>query len=138
MSGADSGRLVGPDGGRCGQVAVLTLWTKNLMEIGITKGLGIMLPTLQQQLTTQMWIIGWITSMITATSGFMALFAALLSRRFGTGYVLVTCGTMLSAAVISGAFAETALQLALVYSLLADTYSQARAGFALLAGPEQA
>ena len=69
MNIVDSGHYEGPDGGRSGLVAVLALWTKNLLEIGITKGLGIMLPTLQEQLATQMWIIGWITSMITATSG---------------------------------------------------------------------
>ncbi|XP_038063420.1 monocarboxylate transporter 12-like [Patiria miniata] len=121
MSGAVSNSLEGPDGGRPGWVAVLALWTKNLTEIGITKGLGIMLPILQIQLTSQMWILGWIASLATATSGFVAPFGGLVSRRFGAGYVMMTCGVMMSAAAIAGSFVENSLQLALLYTLLAGT-----------------
>ncbi|XP_038057524.1 monocarboxylate transporter 12-like [Patiria miniata] len=121
MSGVVSNSLEGPDGGRPGWVAVLALWTRNLMVTGITKGLGIMLPILQIQLTSQMWIIGWIASLTTATSGFVAPFGGLVSRRFGAGYVMMTCGVMMSAAAIAGSFVENSLQLALLYTLLAGT-----------------
>ncbi|XP_038063392.1 monocarboxylate transporter 12-like [Patiria miniata] len=121
MSGVVSNSLEGPDGGRPGWVAVLALWTRNLMVTGITKGLGIMLPILQIQLTSQMWIIGWIASLTTATSGLVAPFGGLVSRRFGAGYVMMTCGVMMSAAAIAGSFVENSLQLALLYTLLAGT-----------------
>ncbi|XP_038063234.1 monocarboxylate transporter 13-like [Patiria miniata] len=121
MSGAVSNSLEGPDGGRPGWVAVLALWTNNLMVIGITKGLGIMLPILQIQLTSQMWILGWIASLTIATSGFVAPFGGLVSRRFGAGYAMMTCGVMMSAAAIAGSFVENSLQLALLYTLLAGT-----------------
>ena len=64
-----NGEVAEFDGGRPGWIAVLTLWTKNLMWSGITKGLGIMLLTLQVQLTSQTWIIGWIASMTVAVGG---------------------------------------------------------------------
>ncbi|XP_038063319.1 monocarboxylate transporter 12-like [Patiria miniata] len=120
MSGALSNSVEGPDGGRPGWVAVLALWTKNVMEIGTAKGIGIMLPILQHQLTDQMWILGWIASLI-AIGGFVAPFGGLVSRRFGAGYVMMTCGVMMSAAAIAGSFVENSLQLALLYTLLAGT-----------------
>ena len=67
----DSNARPAPDGGRRGWIAVLTLWTSNAIWVGITKGLGIMLPTLRHQLDTQTWIIGWITSMVVVMTGVM-------------------------------------------------------------------
>ena len=57
------------EGGRAGLVAILTLWTRGVLRVGILKGLGLMLPVLQDQFVTKTWVIGWIVSTIIAFSG---------------------------------------------------------------------
>ena len=57
------------DGGRPGWVAVLVLFITGLFWSGVTKGFGIMLPTVQEQLDTQTWTVGWIASAVAAASG---------------------------------------------------------------------
>ena len=71
MTATDMDSMSRPERSRSQWVTVLTLWSNNFIWVGIIKGLGIMLPTLQQQLTTQTWIIGWITAMVVATGGFV-------------------------------------------------------------------
>ena len=46
-------------------------------------------------------------------------FAGVLSRRFGSGTVIMMCGVLTATAAIAGSFAVSALQLALGYMLLA-------------------
>ena len=58
------------DGGRRGWIAILGLRCRNFVWVVVTKGLGIMLPTIQEQLYTQTWVIGWITA---GTSGVIGL-----------------------------------------------------------------
>ena len=66
-----------PDGGRPGWIAVLALWSINFVWVGVTKGLGMMLPIVQDQLNTQTWIIGWITAAVVATGGLVCKFTTL-------------------------------------------------------------
>ncbi|XP_038055875.1 monocarboxylate transporter 12-like [Patiria miniata] len=115
------GEATGPDGGLMGWIAVLAWWTNNFMWVGITKGLGIMLPTLKQQLVSQTWIIGWIVALVIAMFGFVAPFADLFRRWFGAPYIIMTCSAMISAAAIAASFAQTTLQLALLFVLMAGT-----------------
>ena len=62
--------IQGQDGGFPGWIAVLSLWTTSLIWTGLFKGLGIMLPTLQQQFGTNTAVIGWMIAMIGTTLGF--------------------------------------------------------------------
>ena len=63
------GKITEIDGGRAGWILVLTWWLTAVIWITIGKGLGIMLPTLQQQLDADTWIMGWTVSMSIAASG---------------------------------------------------------------------
>ena len=57
------------DGGTAGRIAVLTFWTDCFVWVGIVKGLGVMLPTLQTQFETKTWIIGWMIATTVGVSG---------------------------------------------------------------------
>ena len=58
-----------PDGGRRGWIAVLAMFARNMVWVGVSKGLGVMLPTLQVQFASETWILGWITAMVFAMCG---------------------------------------------------------------------
>ena len=62
------------DGGRRGWIAVLGLWCRNFVWVVVAKGLGLMLPTVQEQLYTQTWVVGWITAMVTVAIGLVCKF----------------------------------------------------------------
>ena len=68
------------DGGRRGLVAVLALWSRHLAWVGATKGLGIMLPVVQEQMDTQTWVIGWITAGIPAVGGLVCEYSFLAGK----------------------------------------------------------
>ena len=73
INGDTAGNLPGPDGGWPGWAAVLAMWARTFAWMGIVKGVGVMLPTLQQQFDTETWIIGWITSMLFTVSGLIGM-----------------------------------------------------------------
>ena len=54
------------DGGHHGWIAVLGLFTCCVAWIGMLKGLGMMLPTLQEQFVTSTWLIGWMVAFVEA------------------------------------------------------------------------
>ena len=54
------------DGGIQGWIAVLGLFTCYVASVGVTKGLGMMLPTLQEQLVTSTWLIGRMVAFVAA------------------------------------------------------------------------
>ena len=62
------------DGGRPGWIAGFTMWLVYFIWSGFIKGLGIMLPTLQQQFGTSTSIIGWIIAMLFTMSGLICKF----------------------------------------------------------------
>ncbi|XP_022098073.1 monocarboxylate transporter 12-like [Acanthaster planci] len=117
VSDGRGGASVMADGGVTGWIAVLTLFTLNMSGIGVTKGFGVLLLTLQDQLASATWILGWIAAMAIATSGISALFSGILKRRFGVGVVVTVCVTKIGVGLIGGSFATTTLQLALFYVL---------------------
>lgn len=63
------GKTEEPDGGWPGWVAVLSVWTKGFILVGILKGLGILMQTLQEEFGVQTWILGWISSLLLTTIG---------------------------------------------------------------------
>ena len=54
------------DGGLHGWIAVLGLFTSKVAWIVLLKGLGMMLPTLQEQFVTSTWLIGWMLAFVDA------------------------------------------------------------------------
>ena len=61
--------LPGQDGGLYGWVAVFTAWTVTLIWAVFVKGLGIMLPSLQEQFETTTALTGWVIAAICTTTG---------------------------------------------------------------------
>ena len=60
-----------PGVGRAGWIAVLTLWVRAVVWMWILKGIGIMLPTIQEQFDSTTWVMGWISSLFIVVSGFI-------------------------------------------------------------------
>ena len=63
------------DGGLRGWIAVLCLFTTKMALAVLVKGLGMMLPSLQEQFVTSTWLIGWMVAIIEAS--------AYLSSKYG-------------------------------------------------------
>ncbi|XP_038066813.1 monocarboxylate transporter 12-like [Patiria miniata] len=109
------------DGGKVAWIAGLALWTRNFMWPGVLKGLGIMLPTIQDQLGAATWTMGWISSLITVVAGISGVFAGFLGRRFGMGFSIMICGALISLSAIATSYATSVVQLACFCILLAGT-----------------
>ncbi|XP_038072429.1 monocarboxylate transporter 12-like isoform X2 [Patiria miniata] len=103
--------------------AVLCLFVSYLSWVWLIKGLGVMLPTLQEQFATQTWRVGWMLSIITAVICFTGtalsvvpiLIRALLGRRFTTNY-----GTAVGIGTAGGAVGM--ITVGPFTQLLLDTY----------------
>ena len=54
------------DGGLHGWIALLGLLTTKVAWCNLVKGLGMMLPTLQEQFVTSTWLIGWMVAFVNA------------------------------------------------------------------------
>ncbi len=54
------------DGGLYGWISVLGLFASKMANGVLLKGLGMMLPTLQQQFLTSTWLIGWMVAFVGA------------------------------------------------------------------------
>ncbi|XP_071801418.1 monocarboxylate transporter 12-like [Asterias amurensis] len=113
--------LPGQDGGLYGWVAVLTAWSVTLIWTVFFKGLGIMLPTLQEQFGTTTTLTGWVIAAICTTAGAGGIFAGLVGRRFGTGVSVMMCGFMVGAACVAGSFSSSIVQLFLILMVFASS-----------------
>ena len=58
------------DGGLRGWIAVLCLFTTKMALAVLVKGLGMMLPSLQEQFVTSTWLIGWMVAFVSAGISF--------------------------------------------------------------------
>ncbi|XP_071806976.1 monocarboxylate transporter 13-like [Asterias amurensis] len=105
------------DGGRSGWIAVFSLWMQAFIWTGFFKGLGLMLPILQQQFDTNGAIIGWMVGMIGAMIGFVGPFSGAIGRTFGTGVVYIICGTAVGFSAILASITAYALQMAIILTL---------------------
>ena len=56
-----------------GWFAVLCLHLNWLLWAGLTKGLGVMLPTLIVQFAAQTWLIGWMVAIVIGVSSFAGM-----------------------------------------------------------------
>ncbi|XP_033638036.1 monocarboxylate transporter 12-like [Asterias rubens] len=107
------------DGGLSGWIAVFTRWMSLFLWVVLFKGLGIMLPSLQQEFVTSTTLLGWIITMVGTTMGLAAPIAGLIGRSFGFGVTIMICGVMVGVAGVAGSFVTGVGQLAVVWLLLA-------------------
>ncbi|XP_033645060.1 monocarboxylate transporter 11-like isoform X2 [Asterias rubens] len=94
------------DGGFHGWVAVLCLFVTRAARATLFKGLGMMLPTLQEQFSTSTWLIGWMVATTEVGAQVGGFFATPLKERFGARTVVIVCGltagiSMITASLIS-------------------------------------
>ncbi|XP_071795926.1 monocarboxylate transporter 12-like [Asterias amurensis] len=89
------------DGGHHGWIAVLGLFTCCVAWIGILKGLGMMLPTLQEQFVTSTWLIGWMVAFVEAGAAISGTLATPLKERFGARTVVTVSGLVAGISMIT-------------------------------------
>lgn len=70
------------DGGRNGWIAVIVAFITWFFWIGTTKGLAIMLPSLQVQFNTSTWLIGWMVAIIDATATLVGKYRLVYAQRY--------------------------------------------------------
>ncbi|XP_022104112.1 monocarboxylate transporter 11-like [Acanthaster planci] len=101
-----------------GWYAVLCLHVNWLLLTGLLKGLGVLLPTLQEQFTADTWVIGGLIATITGAGSFAGPLSKPLEMLFGTRIVVTVCGFLLGASIIVSSFSTSAVQMALALSLI--------------------
>ncbi|XP_071795618.1 monocarboxylate transporter 12-like [Asterias amurensis] len=92
------------DGGIHGWIAVLGLFTCFAARVGVTKGLGMMLPTLQEQFVTSTWLIGWMVAFVSSGGAFSGILATPLKERFGARTVVIVSGIVAGISMITASF----------------------------------
>ncbi|XP_022104082.1 monocarboxylate transporter 12-like [Acanthaster planci] len=102
-----------------GWFAVLCVHVEWLLWAGLIKSLGVLLPTLQEQLTADTWMIGGLIATITGAGSFAAPLSRPLEVLCGTRIVVTVCGFLLGASVIVSSFSTSAIQMTLALSLIA-------------------
>ncbi|XP_022092948.1 monocarboxylate transporter 12-like [Acanthaster planci] len=102
-----------------GWYAVLCVHIDWLLWTGLLKGLGVMLPTLQEQFKADTWMIGGLIATITAVGSVAGLLSRPLDVLFGTSIVVTVCGFLLGASVIVSSFLTGTLQMTLVLCVVA-------------------
>ncbi|XP_038056610.1 monocarboxylate transporter 12-like [Patiria miniata] len=117
MASADSQR----EFDSIGCALVLLSFTVNLLYGCVLKSLGVLLPTLTDQFTTNTWIIGIVTSLIAVASDITGLFTAPLENLFGSRRVVVVSTLMMCLGLLVVPFATSVLQLAASLVLLVGT-----------------
>ncbi len=66
------------DGGLHGWIAVLGLFTTKAVLAVLVKGLGMLLPILQEQFVTSTWLIGWMVAFVEAGAELSGKFRMLI------------------------------------------------------------
>ncbi|XP_022104124.1 monocarboxylate transporter 12-like [Acanthaster planci] len=105
--------------GNKGWYAVLCVHVDWLLWTGLLKGLGVLLPTLQEQFTADTWMIGGLIATVTGAGSFAGPLSRPLEVLFGTRIVVTVCGFLLGASVIVSSFSTSAIQMTLTLSLIA-------------------
>ncbi|XP_033638836.1 monocarboxylate transporter 12-like [Asterias rubens] len=92
------------DGGLHGWIAVLGLFISKMAWGALTKSMGMMLPSLQEQFVTSTWLIGWMVAIIEASAYLSSIMATPVNERFGARTVLTVCGLVAGISMITASF----------------------------------
>ncbi|XP_022104889.1 monocarboxylate transporter 13-like isoform X2 [Acanthaster planci] len=106
---------------RQGWCAVLCLFTTWFLWHFLIKGLGVMLPTLQEHFSTKTWLIGWMVSIISGVICLSGVLARPLEVVFGTRTVVTVGGFLLGAGMIVASFTPSVTTLTLAIALTAGS-----------------
>ncbi|XP_038073901.1 monocarboxylate transporter 13-like [Patiria miniata] len=102
-----------------GWYAVLCLFVSYVLWVWLIKGLGVMLPTLQEQFAAQTWLVGWMLSIITAVICVTGLLARPLEVMFGIRTVVTVSGFILGVSMVIASFATSIVMLTSILALAA-------------------
>ncbi|XP_071795924.1 monocarboxylate transporter 2-like [Asterias amurensis] len=92
------------EGGLHGWIAVLGLFTAKIAWAVLVKGMGMMLPTLQEQFDTSTWLIGWMVAFVSAGFEILGILATPLKERFGARTVVTVSGLVAGISMITASF----------------------------------
>ncbi|XP_071796190.1 monocarboxylate transporter 12-like [Asterias amurensis] len=106
------------DGGLRGWIAVLCLFTTKMAVAVLVKGLGMMLPSLQEQFVTSTWLIGWMVAFVSAGISFSGVLATPLKERFGARTVLTVSGLVAGISMITASFLPSLYIITFILTLL--------------------
>ncbi|XP_071790755.1 monocarboxylate transporter 12-like [Asterias amurensis] len=106
------------DGGLHGWIAVLGLFIIKVAWNIISKGLGMMLPTLQEQFLTSTWLIGWMFALVDAGLQFSGILATPLKERFGARTVVTVSGLVAGISMIAASFLPSLYAITLTLAVL--------------------
>ncbi|XP_071795626.1 monocarboxylate transporter 12-like [Asterias amurensis] len=105
------------EGGLHGWIAVLALFASSAAWAAITKGLGMLLPTLQEQFVTSTWLIGWMVAFVDAAAQLSAIIATPLKERFGARTVLTVSGLVAGISMITASLQPNLYALTFILTL---------------------
>ncbi|XP_072051463.1 monocarboxylate transporter 7-like [Amphiura filiformis] len=94
------------------------------LENGTMKAFSVLLPDLQEQLSSQTWIIGSCISIMTGWGCLLGMFASYLKSRFGVRLCIMFCGLVSSTGLIVCAYATNVYLLLLGIILTGFMYLQ--------------
>ncbi|XP_038047655.1 monocarboxylate transporter 12-like [Patiria miniata] len=97
---------------------VLFSFTANLMWGCVAKSLGILLPTLTDQFTTCIWIIGIIASLMGIASNFGGLLTLPLDERFSCRHLLIVTSAVESIGLLLFSLSRTTIHIALALAVM--------------------
>ncbi|XP_022100073.1 monocarboxylate transporter 12-like [Acanthaster planci] len=98
---------------------VLCMHISMMLWTGLTKALGVMLPTLREQFSADTWIIGGLIAAVSATAGFAGPLSGPLDGTFGTRTAVVTSGLLSGVSLILSSFSTHIFHIALILCFLA-------------------
>ncbi|XP_038075963.1 monocarboxylate transporter 11-like [Patiria miniata] len=103
---------------RSGWCAVLSLHMTWLVWTGLIKGLGVMLPVLQEEFQSSTWLVGWTIAIINGISDFVGPFAGPLEMKFGPRMVIMMSGVLIGGSLVVASLATSVIQFAVSLTLL--------------------
>ncbi|XP_033639068.1 monocarboxylate transporter 11-like [Asterias rubens] len=107
------------DGGLHGWIAVLCLFAVKIAWTVLAKGMGMMLPTLQEQFVTSTWLIGWMVAFVNAGGFSSEVLATPLKERFGARAVLTVCGLVAGISMITASFLSNLYVITFILTIFA-------------------
>ncbi|XP_072051825.1 monocarboxylate transporter 6-like [Amphiura filiformis] len=84
-----------------------------ILETGLIKSLGVLLPVLQQQFTTKTWIVGLMISLVPGIGAVTCPLAGALSKRFSARWTVIIFCIISSVGLIAGSLVSSVHMLSI-------------------------
>ncbi|XP_072025017.1 monocarboxylate transporter 11-like [Amphiura filiformis] len=101
------------------------LFVAYFLETGLVTSLGVLLPELHEQFSTETWIIGLAISSVPGFGAVACIISSAMTKLYSNRSIVVLCGSLASMGVIFGSMATTVSMLAMGL-VVTGTYSGAQ------------